>query len=99
MEQLWYSLGAAYLLIMNLAGFLQMGADKHRARKGQYRIPERTLLLTAFFGGGIGSFLGMFAFHHKTKHKKFKITLPIAAVIAGILIIKLLMQYLSTNNV
>ena len=99
MEQFWYALGAAYLLVINLAGFLQMGVDKRKARRGQYRIPERTLLLTAFLGGGIGSFLGMLTFRHKTRHIKFKVALPVAAVLISILAIKLLMRYLSTNNV
>ncbi|HBY72843.1 MAG TPA: DUF1294 domain-containing protein, partial [Lachnospiraceae bacterium] len=53
-------------------------------------IPERTLLLIAFLGGGIGSFLGMRIFRHKTKHRKFVILLPIAAVLYAILLIYLI---------
>ena len=57
------------------------GADKRRARKNQWRISERTLILSAFFMGALGSFLGMYVFHHKTKHTKFTLLIPLAAVV------------------
>jgi len=75
------------LVAMNLIGFLAMGIDKKRAIKKMWRIPERTLLQIALFGGGIGAFLGMKLFRHKTKHAVFFITLPILAVIDILLII------------
>ena len=64
------------LFLMNAAGFLVMFIDKQKARRGRWRIPERTLLLLAALGGSVGSLLGMYLFHHKTKHQKF--TLPSA---------------------
>lgn len=70
-----------YLLIMNLLGFSSMGIDKKRAKAREWRIKERTLLLIAFFGGSLGSLLGMKVFHHKTKHKKFQILIPIFFVL------------------
>lgn len=66
-----------YLLIMNLLGFSSMGIDKKRAKAKEWRIQERTLFLIAFFGGSLGSLLGMKVFHHKTKHKKFQILIPV----------------------
>jgi uncharacterized membrane protein YsdA (DUF1294 family) len=89
MEQIAVTLAAVYLLLMNLAGFLLMGADKRRAVKKAWRIPERTLLLTAFLGGGIGSMLGMYAFRHKTKRRKFALLLPVMALLDILLILKL----------
>lgn len=62
--------------VMSLVAFMLMGIDKHRARRHQWRIPERTLLLTAACFGGIGGTLGMFCFHHKTKHWYFRYGLP-----------------------
>ena len=53
------------LFLMNAAGFLVMFADKQKARRGHWRIPERTLLLIAALGGSLGSLLGMYLFHHK----------------------------------
>lgn len=70
-----------YLLIINVAGFLFMLADKRRARKNRWRIPERTLMAVAAMGGSLGSLLGMYTFRHKTRHKKF--TLGIPAILAA----------------
>ena len=67
---------AYYLLAINLITFLTYGIDKYKARKGKWRIPEKTLLLLAAVGGSIGAFLGIKFFHHKTMHKKFKYGVP-----------------------
>lgn len=66
-----------YLLIINAVGFLLMLVDKHKARKNLWRIPERTLLLTAALGGSVGSLLGMYTFRHKTRHLKFTLGIPL----------------------
>ena len=66
-----------YLLIINAAGFLFMLADKRRAVKGLWRIPEKTLLAIALVGGSIGSILGMNLLRHKTKKPLFFIGLPV----------------------
>ena len=39
------------------------------------------LLIIAFIGGSIGSWLGMYLFRHKTKKIKFKFGLPVIAVL------------------
>ncbi len=79
-----------YLLVISVVGFAMMGIDKRRAIKRQWRISERTLIITSFLGGGIGSFLGMLVFHHKTKHRKFIILLPISVIIIICLIYNIL---------
>ncbi|WP_310602622.1 DUF1294 domain-containing protein [Anaerosporobacter sp.] len=66
----------AYLVIMNIAGFVSMGIDKRRAKQKDWRIPEKTLFFIAIIGGSIGSILGMKQFRHKTKHKTFTIGMP-----------------------
>ena len=66
-----------YLLLINAAGFILMLADKHRARKNQWRIPESTLMAVAAMGGTIGSLAGMYTARHKTKHLKFTVGIPI----------------------
>lgn len=66
-----------YLLLINALALSFMLLDKHFARTHHRRIPERTLLLIAVLGGSLGALAGMYAFHHKTKHPKFYITLPI----------------------
>lgn len=69
------------LFLMNAAGFLVMFADKQKARQGHWRIPERTLLLIAALGGSLGSLLGMYCFHHKTRHPKFTLGIPLILVL------------------
>lgn len=66
-----------YLITINAIGFCLMLADKHRARKNLWRIPEARLMLTAFLGGSIGVMLGMHLARHKTKHLKFAIGVPV----------------------
>ena len=66
-----------YLIGINVLAFLLFGIDKWKARRDKWRIPEATLLLFAVLGGSIGALLGMRVFHHKTKHKKFLIGLPL----------------------
>ncbi len=65
-----------YLLIINLVAFCLMGADKRRAVRHHWRIPEKTLFLAAILGGSAGSIAGMRLFRHKTKHRYFKYGLP-----------------------
>ena len=70
-----------YYLIINLAAFIFYGADKRKAVRGDWRIPEKTLLLLALAGGGIGAFLGMQIFRHKTKHLQFVILVPACVIL------------------
>ena len=66
-----------YLLIINAAGFVLMLADKYKAKKNLWRIPEATLMGVAALGSSVGSLLGMYTVRHKTKHPKFTIGIPV----------------------
>ena len=66
-----------YLLGINLLTFFVYGIDKWKAKRDRWRIPETTLLMLAALGGSVGALLGMSVFHHKTKHKKFLIGVPL----------------------
>ena len=71
-----------YLLLINLLGFVLYGVDKAKSkRKGSRRIPERVLLWAARLGGGVGCWLGMMLFRHKTKHVRFKVLVPLWTVL------------------
>lgn len=70
-----------YLTVINATGFLIMLIDKHRARKGLWRIPEKALFLTALLGGSAGCIAGMQVFRHKTKHLSFTIGMPAILVL------------------
>ena len=78
---------ALYLAAVNIATFLPYGADKRRAKRGQWRITEKTLFLLPLLGGSVGGILGMRVFHHKTKHWYFRVGLP------AILLAQLVLAY------
>ena len=65
-----------YLIFINLIAFFLMGLDKSKARRGKWRIPEKTLFLSAILGGSVGSILGMQLFRHKTRHTSFVVGMP-----------------------
>ena len=62
---------AVWLIAINLVTFAVYGADKRRARRGAWRVPEKTLFLLPLLGGSVGALLGMRVFRHKTKHWYF----------------------------
>lgn len=68
-----------YLVTINAAGFVLMLADKHKAKKKLWRIPEATLMTVAALGGSVGSLLGMYTVRHKTRHPKFAVGIPLLA--------------------
>lgn len=78
-----------YLLIINAVGFLYMLADKHRAKKNLWRIPEARLMWTAILGGSAGVMAGMYLCRHKTKHPKFSIGIPVIFALQVVLIVLL----------
>lgn len=66
----------AYIVLVNLIGFLLMGIDKRKAIKHAFRVPEATLFTIALIGGSIGSIAGMYFFRHKTRHWYFVYGMP-----------------------
>ena len=70
-----------YLFLINAAGFALMLDDKRKAIKGHWRISERTLLSCAILGGSIGCLAGMHLVHHKTRHLKFTVGIPVILAI------------------
>ena len=67
----WGLVLLVWLAVINLAAFAVYGIDKAKAKRGAWRIPEKTLFLLPLLGGSIGALLGMRVFHHKTKHWYF----------------------------
>ncbi len=67
---------ALWLVVINAATFAVYGADKRRARRGTWRISEKTLFLLPLLGGSLGALLGMRVFRHKTKHWYFVWGIP-----------------------
>ncbi|MBR4468984.1 MAG: DUF1294 domain-containing protein [Bacteroidales bacterium] len=70
-----------YLLLINLLGFVLYGLDKAKSKGRGRRIPERVLLWVARQGGGVGCWMGMMLFRHKTKHDRFMALVPLWTVL------------------
>ena len=81
-----YQAFCIYLTAINILLFALMGIDKYKAKRGLWRIPEKTLFLTAALGGSVGGILGMKTFRHKTRHNSFKYGFP-AILIAQLALI------------
>ena len=52
-------------LAMNGFTFCLYGVDKRRAKRGAWRIPEKTLLLCTWLLGGVGALIGMRGHQHR----------------------------------
>ncbi len=65
------------LFAVNLTAFLLYGIDKKKAVQGNWRISESVLILAAVLGGGIGAYIGMRFFHHKTRKLVFAVGVPL----------------------
>ena len=76
-----------YLLIMNFITAFLFLIDKIKAKKGAFRISEKTLIMFCLFGGAFGGLFSMVVFNHKTKKPKFFITIPLFLIIYIILTI------------
>jgi len=88
-----YSILIYYLLGVTVLTFLMFGIDKWKAKRSGWRVPERVLLCLAAIGGSVGALLGMWVWHHKTLHKKFKYGVP--AILVVQIAIVVLVIYLS----
>ncbi|MBR4077642.1 MAG: DUF1294 domain-containing protein [Oscillospiraceae bacterium] len=86
-----YQALCVYLAAINILLFALMGIDKWKAKNGRWRIPEKTLFLTAALGGSMGGILGMKTFRHKTRHNSFKYGFP-AILIAQLALIGTVMH-------
>ena len=60
-----------YLATLSLITFFAYVADKAKAKRGAWRIPEKVLLSLGFFGGAVGALIAMQTVRHKTKHWYF----------------------------
>lgn len=81
-------------LVMSLLGFLAMLLDKAKSVKGKWRIPEKTLMGVALFGGALGMIAGMILFRHKIRKPLFYIGLPVIYLIHRIWVMPFLIQLL-----
>ena len=76
-----------YLLVLNLAGLAVMGIDKYKAVRHAWRIPDKTLFLVSILGGCAGTWIGMYLFHHKTRHWYFVVGMPLILILWIVLLV------------
>lgn len=65
--------------LINLISFFVMANDKARAIRGSNteRIPEGLMFFMATVFGGVGVYVGMLIFRHKTRKWYFKLGIPL----------------------
>ena len=76
-----------YLLIINVATFITYAADKVKAMRHAWRIPEATLLTMAALGGSLGALTAMLVCRHKIRSKRFMLGVPILLCLHIILLV------------
>ncbi len=78
-----------YFAFISLVSVVICVYDKVISKKNrvELRIPEKTLLILSALGGSLAMYITMQIVHHKTKHKKFMIGIPVIMVIQIILVI------------
>ncbi len=64
---------ALYLLLINAATFALYWLDKHSARRGGWRIPEASLLMSGLMGGTLAAFAAQRILRHKTRKTSFQV--------------------------
>ena len=76
----------AILLTINIITIVLYTIDKRRAKKGQWRISEKVLLIWALFAPW-GAYTGMKLAHHKTQNKKFTVLIPLFMILHFLLVL------------
>ena len=66
-----------YLLCISLIAAVYTIADKIKAKRGTWRVPEATLFLLSLLGGSVAMYITMHLIRHKTKHLRFMIGIPL----------------------
>ena len=85
----------SYLTLINVLGLSFMLADKLKAKKNRWRIPEARLMGIALIGGSLGILAGMHLFRHKTQHPKFSLGVPVIFAVQVVLGVLALPVFLS----
>ena len=87
---------SSYLLLISVITAVITVADKIKAGKGSFRVPEKTLFVLAFLGGSLAEYITMKLIRHKTLHKKFMLGLPLIMFFQLALVFFLLYTLYST---
>ena len=69
-----------YGIAVSLVSVVVTAADKIRAKRNEWRVPESTLLLLSALGGSAAMYITMLLIRHKTKHRQFMVGIPLMFV-------------------
>jgi len=78
-----------YLAGINLVTFAMFAWDKYSAINGQWRIPEKTLLMLALVGGTPGAIIAQQRLRHRTRKQPFRSQLILIAGLHVVLVVAL----------
>lgn len=82
------------IFIQNIYTYFLFYTDKKRAvAHKRNRISEKRLLISSLLAGGVGAYISMQVNRHKTQHTKFKILIPIAALLTLLFVFLLWRSY------
>lgn len=70
-----------YLIAVSAVSVLITIYDKLASKAGLFRIPEKTLLTVSLLGGATAMYITMQVIRHKTRKRKFMLTLPVLSVL------------------
>ena len=78
-----------WVIVMSVISVIVCVYDKVISKKNrvELRIPEKVLLMLSALGGSLAMYIAMQITHHKTKHAKFMIGIPVIMVLQIALII------------
>lgn len=66
-----------YFILISIVSVAVAWYDKFAARHGLRRVPEAELLFLCVLGGSLAMYPALFVLHHKTRHKKFMVGIPV----------------------
>lgn len=72
---------AIALVALNLPSFIGFAADKWKAGRGAWRIPEATLIGLGWLGP-LGAWLGVYGLRHKTRKGWFLLRLALVTLVS-----------------
>ncbi|MBQ8786125.1 MAG: DUF1294 domain-containing protein [Oscillospiraceae bacterium] len=84
---------AAYIILISLVSVVVTIRDKSCAKKGSWRVPEKTLFILSALGGSVAMYITMKAIRHKTQHKRFMIGIPLIMVAQVVVIVLLIIRF------
>jgi uncharacterized membrane protein YsdA (DUF1294 family) len=68
-------------LVISLAAAIVTIYDKRCAKSNSWRVPEKVLILLSLLGGSVAMLVVMNLIHHKTRHLKFMLGIPVIIIL------------------